>query len=297
MVSTEICFVILHYNTLEDTQNCVESIKRNIDTNSYEIVIVDNASPNKSGIKLQEILKNEDKCHVICNENNLGFAQGNNVGIKFAVGELGAKFVCCLNNDTILVDKAFFKKVLKNYKRTNFGLLGPRIIDRSGKTQYYNGKIYPIEEYRMVLEKLLNLPDGQYDLPKANIKNFSVKQKIVFYLKNNIIVEALRRVKNNPYYKKHNVVLHGCCIVFSPLFLNEYEGFYPKTFLYHEEQLLFLQARKKEITTLYTPDICIKHLEDSATNSICNGNEEKKKFLLKHRIKSLKVLIAYMEER
>ena len=39
-------FVILHYNTMKETADCAESVKKKIDTPNYHIVIVDNASPN-----------------------------------------------------------------------------------------------------------------------------------------------------------------------------------------------------------------------------------------------------------
>lgn len=46
---TDISFIILHYNVVDETINCVNSIKNNINSNNYHIVIADNASPNKSG--------------------------------------------------------------------------------------------------------------------------------------------------------------------------------------------------------------------------------------------------------
>ena len=50
----EIVFVILHYMTLDDTIECVESIRDNCGKEKYKIVIVDNASPNASGRELQK---------------------------------------------------------------------------------------------------------------------------------------------------------------------------------------------------------------------------------------------------
>ena len=45
----KIGFVVLHYNAIKETIDCVESIKKRIDTNKYYIVVVDNASPNHTG--------------------------------------------------------------------------------------------------------------------------------------------------------------------------------------------------------------------------------------------------------
>ena len=52
---SNISFVILHYNTIGETRNCVKSILKLQDELSFNIIIIDNASPNGSG----EILKNE----------------------------------------------------------------------------------------------------------------------------------------------------------------------------------------------------------------------------------------------
>ena len=80
-MSKKIGFVILHYMALEDTVNCVESILNNVPLSN--IVIVDNASTNKSGMKLAEMYKDNQLISVLLLEENLGFAKGNNKGIEF----------------------------------------------------------------------------------------------------------------------------------------------------------------------------------------------------------------------
>lgn len=45
----KIGFVVLHYNAIKETIDCVESIKKRIDTNKYYIVVVDNASSKSYG--------------------------------------------------------------------------------------------------------------------------------------------------------------------------------------------------------------------------------------------------------
>ena len=74
-------FVILHYMTADDTINCVESIKEKCF--DYEIVIVDNASPNGSGKILETKYSKESKINVLTLEKNIGFDCGNNAGINF----------------------------------------------------------------------------------------------------------------------------------------------------------------------------------------------------------------------
>ena len=84
MCETDIVFVILNYNIVAETIQCIESIKNNIDTSSYMIVCIDNASPNMAGEKLKDKYVNDNDVEVVILENNIGFARGNNEGLKRA---------------------------------------------------------------------------------------------------------------------------------------------------------------------------------------------------------------------
>ena len=64
-------FVILHYNAIKETVDCVNSIINNIDTDDYFIIIVDNKSPNYTGETLKEKYGKSEKIKVILNKENL----------------------------------------------------------------------------------------------------------------------------------------------------------------------------------------------------------------------------------
>lgn len=97
-----ISVVIINYNGLSDTVECLESLKK-VQYTNFRIIIVDNGSGNGEG----EIIKNEYGNHVtvILLEKNLGFAGGNNRGINEAL-EKKSDYIVLLNNDTV-VDKDF----------------------------------------------------------------------------------------------------------------------------------------------------------------------------------------------
>lgn len=91
----------MHYQALNETLVCVNSIlKLYKDVN---IVIVDNSSPNNSGNKIKNLFLDCSNIKVIINDENKGFARGNNVGYKYAK-EHGADFIIQVNNDTIFVN-------------------------------------------------------------------------------------------------------------------------------------------------------------------------------------------------
>ena len=147
-------FVILHYNVIDDTIACVQSIQRNIDTNNYLIVVVDNCSPNETGKKLLELYHDEKKIHVILNEMNLGFAKGNNIGIEYAQDYQHCNYICCLNNDTILTEKDFLAKIKKEYLHSNAAVIAPLVYLRNNKIQQYRYQLYSRNYYLNKLKKL-----------------------------------------------------------------------------------------------------------------------------------------------
>ncbi|WP_243548896.1 glycosyltransferase [Priestia megaterium] len=79
-----ITYVILHYLTNDDTSKCVKSIQQCNQNQDFNIVIVDNASHNKSFLSIKEEFSNLSNVYFIENDYNMGFAQGNNIGYDYA---------------------------------------------------------------------------------------------------------------------------------------------------------------------------------------------------------------------
>ena len=80
----DVVFVILNYNSIYDTEEAIEYISANVDTDNYGVVIVDNASPNGDGEELKQYYSDNTNVVVIQSEENLGFARGNNLGFAYA---------------------------------------------------------------------------------------------------------------------------------------------------------------------------------------------------------------------
>ena len=88
--------MILNWNSLEDTRECLQSLRR-IAYSNRRIVVVDNGSAAREAAALRDEFG--DVSDVIENETNLGFAAGANLGIRHALNN-GAEYVLLLNNDT-----------------------------------------------------------------------------------------------------------------------------------------------------------------------------------------------------
>lgn len=128
IMNPKVFIIILNFNSFEDTKECLISLQE-IDYSNYEIVVVDNSSTDSSYEKLK---KEFCEYNIIkCNEN-LGYANGNNIGIKYAL-EKGADYVCILNND-VVVENNFLTKIIKIMEESkDIGLAGPCICNYEDK--------------------------------------------------------------------------------------------------------------------------------------------------------------------
>jgi len=98
----KIWIVVLSWNQYDLTAACVRSLMH-LDYPKYQIVVVDNNSQDQTVEKL--CLEFGSRLELIANAQNLGFAGGNNVGVRYALHR-NADYVMILNNDTI-VDAGF----------------------------------------------------------------------------------------------------------------------------------------------------------------------------------------------
>jgi GT2 family glycosyltransferase len=128
MESPKVFVIILNFNSFKDTRECLESIK-NIDYDNYEIIVVDNCSKDQSYTKLKEEFP---EYTMLKTHKNNGYAEGNNLGIKYALDK-GADYICVLNND-VVVETNFLNKVIDVMeKEKNIGIAGPCICNYNEK--------------------------------------------------------------------------------------------------------------------------------------------------------------------
>ncbi len=109
--------VILSYNTLEETKNCIGSIRRNCDKEAFELIVVDNSSTDGSA----EWLKTQTDLKLRCNEQNAGFPGGCNLGIALAETDSD---IWLLNSDTLVPPDALFWLQMGLYEASDVGAAG-----------------------------------------------------------------------------------------------------------------------------------------------------------------------------
>lgn len=283
-IRIDIVFVILHFKTYVDTIECVESITGKIDTNQYHIIIVDNASNNGSLEKLKNKFSQKKVVSIVSNDENLGFAKGLNVGICLAREKFNPRYIAVINNDVLLLSDDLVSRLDAKMNEYNFSLCGPMIITKDGRcdtnpirdTIRNKGEVeQSIKRYKKII-KICEL--GLYGVYKR-LKISKSRHGEICYLDDKI-----------------NYKLHGSFWIFSQKYFETFHGLDESTFLYGEEDILYLHLMKNKLSTLYTPDIRIFHKEDSSTNEMLPSDSQKMLFTSRNCIDSLEIYLKIFDE-
>jgi GT2 family glycosyltransferase len=121
-VAPRVEVVVLNWNNYADTKECLKSLER-LKYPDYGLILVDNGSTDGSAARLEQ----EFPQHLsIRNDENLGFAGGNNVGIRRAL-ERVPDYILLLNNDTVVSPDLLTQMVKTADEDEKIGLVGGRI--------------------------------------------------------------------------------------------------------------------------------------------------------------------------
>jgi GT2 family glycosyltransferase len=141
----KVVIVILNWNGLLDTLECLRSIQK-ITYPNFRVLVIDNGSEGNDAEIIR--MKFEDFVCLIKIEKNIGFTGGANVGIRWALCN-GAKYVLLLNNDTV-VDPNFLTELVNVFQNDlQIGVVTPkiyyygqpnRIYSAGGRVNFWTGK-------------------------------------------------------------------------------------------------------------------------------------------------------------
>ena len=233
--------IVVHYQKLEDTLRCLESLKELEYSNAF-VIVVDSASPNGSGYVLCDRF-NGNGIEVIVTPDNQGFAASNNVGIKRA-RTLGAEYVWLLNADTSVEKAALNELVMSAERYPNAGAWGSKILygetensaDSSPEKRIWSaGGILDFQKQSVQMRGSDELDRGQWD-----------KESSCDYLP-------------------------GCSMLISCSALNSF-GYMPEEyFMYFEETAWCTRMRKLGFDLRYVPQsVVYHHFDDQKTQSPFN---------------------------
>lgn len=231
--------IVLNYINYQDTIKCVESLKK-LDYSNFQIIIVDNASPNKSGDILKEKF-NKNYIFLQC-EKNLKYSGGNNFAVDYILKKLKKPdYVLILNNDTKIIDKQMLAILVKHAKAIkDLGVISPKIIRPNGKEDgpytkptvfiwVFNEAFFPLawlvrlaNKYFKKLLKInyLNHDEAIYPVYKVSgscmlikfdpfIKVGKFDYNGNLYAEEAILAEKLKSIGYKNYYCSYTQILHN----------------------------------------------------------------------------------------
>lgn len=113
--------VVVTYANAHLSRLCLDSIRRGSLWPDLEVIVVDNASPDRTPDDLAEVAREDPRIKLILNPTNVGYAPACNAGIRAATGE----YVVTLNNDTV-VPRGWLGGLIRHLERDQtIGLVGP----------------------------------------------------------------------------------------------------------------------------------------------------------------------------
>ena len=214
----QVAIVVLNWNGKNDTLACLHSLKGQEDV-EVKVILVDNGSVDDSVLSVSDQFPNAT---VIENGVNLGYAEGNNVGIKYALDQ-GFQYIMVINNDTILAPQCIFR-LLKDLQ------LHPDAAAATPKSFYFQAPdiIYFAGGKISRDGRTVHIGGGSYDGPKYNLPC------------------------NTEW-------LTGCAILFRSRSLKEVGLFESKYYLLYEDADWSLQARAMGYRLRFVPEATLWH--------------------------------------
>ena len=274
-----ITVVVLHYENIKDTKECLDSLKKylNDTKNNINVVVVDNGSIKEKTAAIEEDYVN-DKIYFIESGRNLGFAKGNNIGFHYAKYELHSDIIILANNDLIFKQVDFMNQIAKEMIENHIDVAGPRIIS-------------------LVDHKNQNpVPYAHPDLVSVNKRIFKLHVlKIMCYFGVDKFFQTIFSRKYSTDVKSDNYQLHGACLIMANNYVKNYDGLYPKTFMYMEEDILKYITKRDNLIMKYFDGAEVFHKEGSSTEKIYGEGRKKRLFYYKWNIDGCKKLRQLMK--
>ena len=149
----DVSIIVVTYNTLRMTSECIESIFAHTYGVVFEVILVDNASNDGS----KQFFEEDTRIRYIYSKENLGFGRANNLGYESAQGN----YIFLLNSDTLLLNNAV--KIFYDFMETSpskIGCIGCELIDGNDKPIGSYGDFPGIRNFlgRILLSYKLNIP-------------------------------------------------------------------------------------------------------------------------------------------
>ena len=237
--------VILNYNSSQYTINTIKDLKTQSFQN-FEIVVVDNASiPVERELLILSLPKS-----IVCiySDRNLGYARGNNLGMKIKTNH-EPDYYFILNNDVIIVDKQLLEILLSSFTLNNKIIAVSPLIDSMASN-------LPIEK-QIQVRRVLPLPNLFFVC--CTIFKLFTKNSFNQYV----------YLKEMPFINKYLLCdsINGAAFMIEADFIKQNNYLDEGTFLFFEEIILGKQIMNAGGTCMLNGKVALKHLQGISTKS------------------------------
>jgi GT2 family glycosyltransferase len=144
----DLSFILVNWNCLAFTEQCIEAIHRTVVGLDYEVIVVDNASGDAP---CQSIANRFPTVRLILSHENLGFGGANNLAARFAAGRI----LFFLNPDTILLQDAAFRAFSLLDSRPDAAVVGCRFLNADGSLQLSSVQVFPSVSNQLLANRWL----------------------------------------------------------------------------------------------------------------------------------------------
>jgi len=219
VITPTVCIVVLNWNRREDTLDCLASLER-LNYASHWILVVDNGSTDGS---VETIERTYPPVEIIQTGANLGYAEGNNVGLREALSR-NADYALVLNNDTIVAPDMLTRLVEAAEADAHVGATGPTIFFHEAPDIIWSA-------------------GGQFDWRRGKPLLRGLRERDVGQFPDSQPVDYLP----------------GSAILMRREALEQIGGFEPRYFLYYEDNDWCLRAQRHGYTIVHVPRAQLWH--------------------------------------
>ena len=142
--------IIVNWNGIKDTEECIESVLQ-IDDIDFMVYLIDNASEEEQQIKLKSLYQDNPKISLHFNTSNIGFSKAHIKIFEEELAQLDCDYIALLNNDTA-IEKNWLSELVELAEAKNAHLVSSKmisyynrnLIDNTGHKMLNTGEILPI---------------------------------------------------------------------------------------------------------------------------------------------------------
>ncbi len=237
----KIAIIVLNWKQPKLTLETITSLlKINHNSFEYEVVLVDNGSPDDSLKIFNQEYKNNKLVKIIDTKGNFGYAGGNNFGIDYALKNK-VDFIILLNND-VLVDSNFIEELLK--ETDNYDIVGPKIYFAPG-FEYHKDRYQKSD-----LGKVIWSMGGQMDWNNIYGSNIDIDK---------VDKGQFNKIKSNIDF------ISGCCLMASRQVFERIGNLDENYFMYLEDVDFCQRAKMAGYKMACAPKSIIWHINSGST--------------------------------